>query len=127
MTALTGGCSCGQVRFAAHGAPRFAIICQCRDCQHMTGSTHAAQFGHDAGEFHIDGTLSHWDRNSAAGYAVRKYFCPDCGCPIYGTSSRMKDGVMVLIGGLDDPSAVTPTTIVFDEERIPWDHARIDA
>lgn len=127
MTALGGGCACGQVRFTTTGTPRFAIICQCRDCQQMTGSAHAAQFGHTAGDFAVTGELHHWDRTSGAGFTVRKYFCPTCGAPVYSTTTRMPDGVMVLAGALDDPSAITPTMLVYGEDSIPWDHARVDS
>jgi len=126
MTALTGGCACGLVRFTATGNPRFAIICQCRACQRMTGSDHAAQFGHPADAFTVTGTLGHWERLSDAGFTVRKHFCPTCGAPVYSTTTRMDDIAMVLAGALDDPAAITPTMIVHPENRIPWDSARLE-
>ncbi len=127
MSVLTGGCACGAVRFTATGAPRFAFICQCRDCQQMTGSDHAAQFAHAAEAFALEGRPAHWDRQSAAGFTVRKFFCATCGAPVYGTTSRAPDIVMVLAEALDDPAAITPTAIVYGEERITWDHASVPA
>lgn len=125
MSNLTGGCACGQARYTATGKPRFAILCQCRACQKMTGSDHAAQFGHPADAFEITGSLNHWDRKSDASHTVRKFFCPTCGSPVYGTTARMGNIVMVLTGTLDDPARVPPQMIVYAEDRIPWDHATL--
>ncbi len=121
----TGGCACGQVRFAAKGAPRFAFLCQCRDCQHMTGSGHAAQFCHDRDAFSVTGETARWERQTPAGTTVTKVFCPACGCPIFGTTTRADGIVMVLAGALDDPAAVTPDRIFFADEKQPWDHASV--
>lgn len=44
-----------------------------------------------------------------------------------GAPQRMPDIVMVMAGALDDPSTITPTMLVYGDERIPWDHARVEA
>lgn len=125
MTDLTGGCACGQVRFTAIGAPKFAFLCQCRDCQQMTGSAHAAQFCHDASAFSVTGALAQWDRKGAEGHIVSKFTCATCACPIYGTTSRATAIVMVMAGALEDPAAITPDRIFFADSAIPWDHATV--
>ena len=122
---LTGGCACGAVRFTAQGAPRFAFICQCRDCQKLSGSGHAVQFCHDADAFEVTGDVATWQRSSAAGHAVTKMFCPTCGTPIYGTTARAPAIVMALAGALDDPGAITPDRIFFHDEAQPWDTASV--
>ncbi|HXZ14544.1 MAG TPA: GFA family protein, partial [Roseiarcus sp.] len=38
MTALEGGCACGQVRYKLKSAPMFVHCCHCCDCQRQTGS-----------------------------------------------------------------------------------------
>ena len=119
--ALTGGCACGAIRFAARGKPRFAFFCQCRDCQKMTGSGHATQFCHDAEGFEVTGSPAGWSRSSASGSQVTKMFCPTCGTPIYGTTSRAPAIVMVMAGALDDPGAIAPDRIFFQDEAQSWD------
>ena len=122
---LLGGCACGAVRFRATGAPRFAFICQCGDCQKMTGSGHAVQFCHDAARFEVSGSPAEWAREAASGHVVTKYFCGTCGNPLYGHTSRAPDIVMALAGALDDPGQVTPDRMFFHEDAQPWDTASV--
>ena len=67
MNDLTGGCACGAVRFTATGAPKFAFICQCRSCQHLSGSGNAVQFCHDAAGFSSTGPVAEWARQTDSG------------------------------------------------------------
>ena len=65
--------------------------------------------------------MSSWDRATGNGHIMTKYFCPNCGSPVYGTSSRDETVVVVLIGALDDPSTLQPSRIIFKDEAQPWD------
>ena len=40
--AYTGGCACGAVRYEISGEPMFSNDCQCRDCQHKSGTGHGS-------------------------------------------------------------------------------------
>lgn len=123
MTApLSGGCACGAVRYTVEGPPKFTLICQCRDCQHMTGTGHAVQFVVNRDGFHLSGPVAQWARRTAAGHEVTKTFCPACGSPLFTVTGRAPDRVMVLAGSLDDPSGIAPSRIFFDDEAQPWDH-----
>ena len=126
MSALSGGCACGQVRYTVAGPPKFAFFCQCRACQKMTGSDHAAGFGLDADNLTISGALKHYERTAASGKTVRTYFCATCYSPIYNDPERAAGLVMIHLGSLDEPSAVTPDRILYSDERVPWDHARVE-
>lgn len=118
---LTGGCACGGVRYTAAGPAKFAFYCQCRACQQMTGSDHAAGFGLDAENLTLTGALTHYERIAASGHAVRTYFCAKCHAPIYNDPTRATGLVMLHLGSLDDPSAITPDRIFYADERISWD------
>jgi len=127
MTAtLTGGCACGDVRYTIAGAPKFAFYCQCRACQQMTGSDHAAGFGLGAENLTLTGALKHHERTAASGHAVRTYFCAKCYAPIYNDPERAAGLVMVHLGSLDDPSAVTPDQIFHADEKIAWDCTSVE-
>ena len=58
---------------------------------------------------------------------VNADFCPTCGSPIYSTTARLPDGIVLMAGALDDPVAVIPTMLVYSETAIPWDRAAVAA
>src|SRR5262249_18704185 len=44
-TTMTGGCSCGAVRYSAAGAPKWASHCHCRDCRRAAGAPYVTYAG----------------------------------------------------------------------------------
>ena len=119
---LTGGCACGAVRYTGKGDAKFAFHCQCRDCQHMTGSGHSTQFAIDRENFEVTGDLTWWNRDTDAGSIVSNGFCATCGAPVYGYTSRFPDNLMILAGSLDDPSMISPDRVFFADSAVVWDH-----
>ncbi len=125
MSALIGGCACGQVKFRAEGGAKFAFICHCRACQHLSGTGHAAAVASDRDQFTVSGNPAVFTRPSDSGHEVSQHFCQTCGSPLYNTMTRGPGLVMIDWGALDDPSAITPDR-VFEEhnaadwDRVPW-------
>jgi hypothetical protein len=119
---LTGGCQCGAIRYSVSVEPRFSLICHCRQCQHLTGTGHAAQFAVSFASTVIEGTLSFYDLTADSGNAVRNGFCRDCGTPILKISAAMPDAFVIHAGSMDDPGKFKPDFVVFDHAKQPWDH-----
>lgn len=108
MDQFTGGCLCGNVRFAATGRPYRIGICHCLDCRKHHGALfHAsAIFPRDA--VRIDGeTRSYAGRN----------FCPQCGSPVFGRSG---DEVELNLGSMDEPDKLKPTYELWTIRRESW-------
>ena len=73
---LEGGCLCGDVRYRAAGAPKWAGHCHCRSCQRATGAAFASWAGLNIGDFEVlSGTLT--IHHSSPG--VDRGFCAKCG------------------------------------------------
>ncbi len=111
---LTGGCLCGQVRYAAAPASREGYYCHCTMCQRAFGNTRAAYFNLLKSELR-------WTTAEPAYYAsskiARRGFCSHCGTPLsfeYAGSARID----LSVGSLDEPSAITPTSHFAVESRI---------
>ena len=115
MTALTGGCQCGAVRYRVEGGVSHSHFCHCRMCQKATGGVFAALAGADKDRVTFEGPLSLFESSSVA----ERGFCAACGTPLtfaYKDSSWMN----VTIGSLDDPSQAPLEMHWGAEGRIGW-------
>jgi len=118
---VSGGCMCGAIKYQCASEVKFSLICQCRQCQQITGTGHAAQFACEADSTSITGTVSTYALTSDAGNTVTSAFCGTCGNPMYKTTS-MNPGLIVFHAAtLDDPSQFKPQMVVYTSSAQPWD------
>ncbi len=108
MEQVTGGCRCGEVRFVASGKPYRVGICHCLDCRKHHGALFHASAIFPAEAVVIEG--------AARDYAGR-FFCPQCGSPVFGRSG---DEVEVNLGALDEPDQFPPTYELWTVRRESW-------
>ena len=102
-----GGCLCGAVRYRAHGEPLRTLVCHCRFCQKMTGSTSYAESMFPVEAVEIDGALGTYAHLSqTSGKAVHLHFCPRCATVVTLTFDRWPQYRAVSRGTLDDPDSV---------------------
>lgn len=120
--AIRGGCACGAIRYRCTGLPRFSLMCQCRQCQRITGAGHSAQFAVEVSGTTVEGDLSFYDLTSDAGNLVKSAFCGTCGNPVYKTTTMMPDLLVFHAATLDDPSIYQPQMVVFSSAGQAWDH-----
>lgn len=117
----TGGCLCGTVRYAYAGDIDAAGYCHCEDCRRCTGSAFNISVGLALAQFTITaGTPKGYIRTADSGHELTRYFCPDCGSPLYTASPRHPDTIYVKAGSLDDPSLVRPGHQNWTSRTVPW-------
>ena len=121
MAKYEGGCRCSAVRYETDAEPIMALQCQCRECQHATGSGHGNWLIFPVAQMKIMGTPARFNRPTDSGNAFVQEFCKDCGAPLFGRPSAQKEGVGVLAGSLDHPEAFTPQLVVYTERGHDWD------
>lgn len=115
--AMTGGCYCGAVRYAAEGAPMLKAQCHCRACQHITG-------GAPNYFMLMPGQGFKWTQGEPKSFtkpdkenAVTRYFCPTCGTHMT-TQRPGLDAVILKVGTLDEPAQFgAPMIAIFTEEE----------
>jgi hypothetical protein len=120
--ARSGGCLCGAVRYEAAGEPSFSLLCHCRDCQRSSGTAFVAAMRLPAAGFRITkGAPKRYVATSDAGNTVARYFCGDCGSPLYIQVATRPDIVGLRVGTLDDPSTFRADANIFVKSAQPWD------
>lgn len=114
---FAGGCQCGAVRYAFHGAPRMVGVCHCRMCQKAVGGPFFAFGAVKAAALTWTGGPPAWYASSSA---AERAFCTRCGTPLAFRYRARPGWVSLALGSLDHPERVTPTIAVGIESRLPW-------
>ena len=117
----TGGCLCGAVRYEYRGEIGTAGYCHCADCRRISGSAFGVSVRVRAAGFRIvQGTPKGFTKTGDSGRAVTRFFCGDCGCPLYTEPPLHPDTVFLKAGSLDDPSLVRPDRQAWVRSRVDW-------
>ena len=118
----SGGCACGSIRYETQAEPEFSIICQCRQCQRISGAGHAASFAVMADATTLNGDLKYFETTADDGNTVSSGFCMNCGNPILKKTSGFPQYIFFHAATLDDPDAFEPQMVVYSEFGRSWDH-----
>jgi hypothetical protein len=120
-TIVTGGCLCGAVRYEFHGEVGTAGYCHCKDCRRTSGSAFGVSVRVPASGFRIvAGQPKGFTKLGDSGRSVTRYFCPDCGSPLYTVPPLHPDLIFIKAGSLDDPSVVKPDREAWTRSRVDW-------
>lgn len=119
---LVASCACGAVTIAFKGRVRAMFMCSCEDCQKATGTGHSTVALVAAPDVTVTGPTKSFVRKAASGAIFTRYFCPECGTPLYGASSRAPEVMMLAVGffsGQNDWYA--PNQLIFARSHRDWD------
>ncbi|HLX14641.1 MAG TPA: GFA family protein [Bradyrhizobium sp.] len=118
---LTGGCSCGAIRYSIASFPLLLYTCNCTDCQTASGSAFALNMPVLTKDFDIlQGQPKGWRHLSPGGADVTSWFCGDCGGRIYGERAERSETVNIRAGTLDDTKWLVPAAHMFMRSAQPW-------
>lgn len=118
----TGGCLCGQVRYAVPATPLATVICHCRNCQKQAGSALSVVAVFPRGELMLEGTLSVFEDRGTSGQKVFRQFCGRCGSPVLTDTERAREQGIIFIkaGTFDDVSDLKPTAHYWVSRAQAW-------
>lgn len=119
---ISGRCACGAISYTTTSKPAFTLICQCRQCQRISGSGHAAQFAVPVEATVIEGEVRFYEQMAESGNAVGSGFCANCGSPMLKKTAKRPDLYFFHAGTLDNPATFDPQVVVYSDSGQPWDH-----
>lgn len=118
---LTATCLCGSVRISCGKPVGSGGYCYCGDCRKVTGSGFSVNIPFEAGEFHIvAGEPSSFTKTAESGNELTRYFCRNCGSPLFGTSPQHPGRVYVRAGIIDQPSLIRPGSQSWCQSKVEW-------
>ena len=84
---IDGRCHCGYVTFEAEADPETTTMCNCTDCQTMSGAPLRAVIVTRPGTFVLlSGKPTEYRKTADSGNVRPQGFCPQCGTALYSTS-----------------------------------------
>ena len=116
--AITGGCHCGAIRYAAEGEVLTHALCPCTDCRRHAGAPMVGWTMYRADAVKVTKGAAKIYTSSADG---RRHFCPDCGTGLFYTNDKILPGIIdIQSATYDDPDAVPPRAHIQVADRIGW-------
>lgn len=101
---MTGGCSCGRVRYTARIESDEAYLCHCRMCQRASGNVSLAM----KNVRQVDVSWSQEPDYYQSSPIARRGFCSTCGTSLTFEYLENTDKLDLIVGTFDDPSRFIP-------------------
>ncbi len=123
MTAFTGGCLCGAIRYTVTGEVVNMWNCHCNDCRKITGAAFATNVFVKEEDIQITaGTPSTFQNTSDSGNTMTRYFCAGCGSPLFNGNSGRPGIRVIRAGSIDDAGFVKPWANLYANRALPFTH-----
>ena len=117
-----GSCHCGRVTYEAEIDPESAGLCNCTDCQMLTGSVFRVSVPAPSSRFRlVTGELSVYVKTADSGTKRRHSFCPTCGTPVHATADTDDPPSYSLrIGCLRERAMLPPKRRIWCKSALEW-------
>ncbi len=123
--ALSGSCLCGKIRFEISVPVAELRACHCVACQKVSGGAGTVNAAIPSTAFRItQGTPKRYSALADSGRLLHRYFCGDCGSPLYSQRDAAPENVAVRAGGFDNAGEQRITFHIWTASARSWD--RID-
>ncbi len=116
---LSGSCYCGSIHFELKKKPKLVVNCHCDECKKRNGSVFSTYLAVSEKDLLLTQGEDKLKQYEKADEGI-KYFCADCGSPVYNKNYRYPGLYMVFYGVLGNPANFTPAFNVFCESKHDW-------
>jgi len=120
---LAGGCLCGAIRYTVSVPVTEARVCHCTHCQKASGAAGAVNAVIPSSTFAItQGRPRRYASKADSGRTLYRYFCGDCGSPIYSQRETAPETAVLRVGTLDLPEGLRITAHIWTKSARSWHH-----
>jgi hypothetical protein len=118
---LAGSCLCGAIRYTVDVPIAELRACHCTSCQKASGAGGSVNAVVPSAAFKItQGTPKRFDSKADSGRTLHRYFCGDCGSPIYSQRAMSPETVVVRAGTFDNAQGMKITANIWTKSARPW-------
>ena len=119
---VQGSCHCGQITYEAEIEPDSAHICNCSDCQMLTGSAFRVSVRAPKATFRLlTGQPKVYVKTADSGTRRRHAFCPDCGTPVSASADTDDPPTYSLrVGCLKQRAQISPNKRIWCKSALVW-------
>jgi len=115
-----GSCLCGAVRFEIEGEIETVLKCHCQKCRKASGTAFGTNAPIQSSAFRlVDGADALASYQSTPDLA--RYFCRNCGSPIYSQRTSTPELKRLRVGSLDTPLKARPSAHIYVGSKAEWD------
>ncbi len=123
MASLSGSCLCGAIRFQVDAPVKELRACHCTHCQKASGTSGSVNAVLPASSFRItQGTPKRFDAKADSGRTLYRFFCGNCGSPLYSSRASSPEIVVVRAGAFDELPGVSITANIWTRSARSWAH-----
>jgi hypothetical protein len=119
---IDGSCHCGYVTYDAEADPERTAICNCTDCQTLSGAPFRAVISTTSEKFRIlSGEPTIYVKIAESGAKREQAFCPRCGSPIYSASTgEGQKFIGIRVGTVRQRNQLVPKAQIWTRSRQAW-------
>ncbi len=115
-----GACHCGNVSFTAEIDPSKVMMCNCTDCQTLSGAPFRAIAQAPIESLQLTGQTKAYIKTAASGNKRAQVFCPECATPLYASAVENPTTVTLRLGCVAERAQLKPRLQVWKQSAVPW-------
>ena len=117
-----GSCHCSRISYEAEVDPQSVGICNCTDCQMLTGSAFRVTVAAPSTHFRLlTGEPTTYIKTADSGAKRRHAFCPTCGSPVYACAATDAPASFSLrVGCLKEKAQLPPRRQIWCSSALEW-------
>jgi hypothetical protein len=118
---IDGGCHCGSITYEADIDPNTVAICNCTDCQTLSGSAFRVVVPAKREGFKLlTGEPKAYVKTGESGRKRVQAFCRDCGTPIYSSDVTDPQMFSIRAGTARQRAELRPKTQLWCRSALAW-------